>query len=374
MRRSLSLLVVPLSLSGLFSAPATAAGTENTTPGTRDATSQQGQAESRALSEKTSSTAAQTREYWTPERMREALANPMDPPVASPDVGRSQKPKSPDGDAGNGGDSGDSGKDKRARLSAHAVPPRSVRADSPEEGVSTLAQPRSDFVKYPSSWPNTATGKLFFKTPQGGKVCSASVIVSDTKNAVWTAAHCLHGGKDSGFYTDFKFVPAYAKRDAPWGEWYADRVIVPQAWSEEADLRTDDMGALVMKKHPTYGTLQASVGAYGYDFGDTDHSDVSVLGYPVDGYRRPTSDFADGRRMMSCQGDTSDASNWNPLDDRLGIDCDMGHGSSGGPFLDGVDDGDIQIVGTHSHRAGGLEVYSAEHGDRAEAVIDLVNN
>ncbi|MEW2402353.1 hypothetical protein [Streptomyces sp. NPDC046862] len=370
MRRSLSLLVVPLALMGLSSVPATAAE-QNTPPGSRDATSQQAQAEPRALSEKTTGTTAQAREHWTPERMREALTNPMDPPAASPDVGRAQEPGSPDDGAG-AGDSG--GRDENARLSADAVPPKNRRAEGPEEGVSTLDQPRSDFVEYPRSWPNVATGKLFFETPQGSKVCSASVITSNTKNAVWTAAHCLHGGKGGAFYTDFMFIPAYAKGEAPWGAWFADRVIVPDTWSEDGDLRTDDMGALVMKKHPTYGTLQDSVGAYGYDFGDTDHSDVYVLGYPVDGYRRPAGDFADGKRMMLCQGDTVDASDWNPLDDRLAIDCDMGHGASGGPFLTGVDDDNVQIVGTHSHRADGLEIYSSEHGDQAEAVIDLVNN
>lgn len=382
MRRSLSLLVVPLTLMGLSSVPATAAEQKNTPPGTRDATSQQAQAEPRALSEKTTGTTAQAREHWTPERMREALANPMDPPAASPDADRGRQPESP-GNGDDGHDSGggaDSGKAEKVRLSADAVPPKNMRAEGPEGpegpegGVSTLDQPRSGFVEYPNSWPTKVTGKLFFEKPQGSGTCTASVITSNTKNAVWTAAHCLHGGKGGAFYTDFMFIPAYAKGDAPWDAWFADRVIVPKAWSEDENYETDDMGALVMKKHRTYGTLQESVGAYGYDFGDTDHSDVYVLGYPTDGYRRPDADFADGKRMMFCQGDTSDADDWYPFDNRLAIDCDMGHGASGGPFLAGVDDGNAQIVGTHSHRTGGLEIYSSEHGEQAEAVLDLINN
>lgn len=83
---------------------------------------------------------------------------------------------------------------------------------------------------------------------------------------------------------------------------------------------------------------------------------------------------------MYCSGSTVDAANWNPLDNRLRMNCDMGGGASGGPMAIGVGTSNVQIIGANSHHnvdsAGNWadnHLFSSEHSDHAAAVIDLVN-
>jgi hypothetical protein len=80
--------------------------------------------------------------------------------------------------------------------------------------------------------------------------------------------------------------------------------------------------------------------------------------------------------MMHCEGNTVDAANLNPLDDRLQMSCDMGSGSSGGPFVRDVLTGP-RIVGTNSHRyvntSGAYtdnRLFSSNHYGHATAVIN----
>ncbi|WP_312004812.1 hypothetical protein [Streptomyces sp. B1866] len=208
------------------------------------------------------------------------------------------------------------------------------------------------------------------------------MIVSDTKNAVWTAAHCLHKGSGgrNGFFKNFAFIPSYQSNDLPWGVWTARRVIVTDTWANDGDFDDNDLGALVLNRDSRYGNIQDAIGAWGYRFdGGTAHSNTYSYGYPADGYNRPQSDF-DGEHLMYCQGKTVDADNLNPSDDRLRMDCDMGHGASGGPMATGVPDSP-KIVGSNSHRRADSHhhwvdnhLFSSNHGREAVAVIRLVDN
>ncbi|MFJ9591000.1 trypsin-like serine peptidase [Streptomyces acidicola] len=207
------------------------------------------------------------------------------------------------------------------------------------------------------------------------------MIVSNTKSALWTAAHCLHDGQSgqSGFYTNVTFVPAYRNGQAPWGTWEAQNLIVPTSFADgDIDKMIDaDMGSVILKPLAPYGNIQDAMGGYGYSFSfNTDYDDVYTLGYPTEGYNRPASDFNNGEYMMYCQGNTEDAFPFNFLDNRLKMDCDMGQGSSGGPFLTGISQ-DIKIVGANSHTAGDPrssdDLFSSEHANHAIAVINAVN-
>ncbi|MGP3980103.1 hypothetical protein [Streptomyces sp. KR80] len=201
------------------------------------------------------------------------------------------------------------------------------------------------------------------------------MIVSNTKNAVWTAAHCLHAGKGGGFYKNFVFIPAYKNGLTPWGWWFQDRVIVPSKWAIYSDYYSSDLGALIVKKDLLYGNLQDAIGAYGYNFSDGPaYSDVHSYGYPADGYNRPDSDFGDGEYLMYCRGNTVDGGPWDLLDERLRMNCDMGHGASGGPMVTGIATGNVRIVGVNSHRyttSSGAwadnHLYSSEHASEARS-------
>ncbi|MGJ5693992.1 trypsin-like serine peptidase, partial [Streptomyces pratensis] len=56
-------------------------------------------------------------------------------------------------------------------------------------------------------------GKVFFDAPAGSMVCSATVIADPANpgksNLVWTAGHCVHAGKEGGWYRNIIFVPSY---------------------------------------------------------------------------------------------------------------------------------------------------------------------
>ena len=64
----------------------------------------------------------------------------------------------------------------------------------------------------------------------GDFVCSASVI---RPRVVLTAGHCVHSGSgsESGFYTNFLFVPAFRDGNAPYKTWDWSFAAVTSTWA-----------------------------------------------------------------------------------------------------------------------------------------------
>ncbi|MEV5610412.1 hypothetical protein [Streptomyces sp. NPDC052225] len=317
--------------------------------------------------------AAQVREHWTPQRRAAAIADPTPLLKARPSAAGTNGAKN-------------AAPDKRVLASADAARPTSKSRTT--EGISPTAAADeisvAQEVPYSTSFPNVIVGRLFFDTPDGKPhTCTASVIVSDNKRTLWTAGHCVHkgdGSGDAGWASNVEFVPGYKDGQEPWGRWYADKLIAPESWTNDGDSKTADLAAIVLKSDATYGNLQDDVGGLGYVFGtETDHADVTTYGYPGDGYHR--TDMT-GERMMFCHGDTEDAVDWWPLDDRLKMDCDMGHGASGGPMFTGALSGNPQIVGANSHFEADAstgerlndDLFSSQHDVLASNVIDKANS
>ena len=236
----------------------------------------------------------------------------------------------------------------------------------------------------PAGAGNNIVGKLFFYTPDGEPShCSAASIASSNKNTIWTAGHCVHlgdGSGDAGWMKHFLYVPGYRDGAEPLGVWTAAHYFAASAWTQDMDWKEADMAAIVLNPRLD-GNLEDVVGfAFGYTFAEnaTDYANTAVLGYPVEGYQR--TDLT-GERLMYCAGDTTDASFLNPLDDRIKIDCDMGKGSSGGPFVWGPQN-DPRIVGASSHHEADKDtqqrvsddLFSSEHGAYAAAVINSANS
>ena len=94
-------------------------------------------------------------------------------------------------------------------------------------------------------------GKVFFDGPEGSMVCSATVVKDPAhpgkSNMVWTAGHCVHAGKEGGWYRNIAFVPSYndngqARRRAgerhqeevaPYGVWWGDWAQTSDQWIEQ---------------------------------------------------------------------------------------------------------------------------------------------
>ncbi|MFV2111728.1 trypsin-like serine peptidase [Micromonospora sp. LOL_025] len=272
-------------------------------------------------------------------------------------------------------------------ATADAVPPDNwVPRPSSSPSISPLAVSVSQRVSNTYVQPQSAVGRIFFSNQAETEfyTCSGTSITSTTRNAVWTAAHCLHQGSggEAGWFANHVFIPAYSNGSDPFGWYFGLSIIASNDWINGGDLKDSDMGAMIVV--PEDGLdLQGRVGGWGYTFGGgTAFTNARSYGYPVIGYNRPDSDFAEGEYMMFCEGNIVDAANLNPLDDRLRMNCDMGGGASGGPMATGVGtSGGPRIVGVNSHRNvdsngnyNNNYLFSANHGSTAVSIINAVNS
>ncbi|MGW0737475.1 trypsin-like serine peptidase [Streptomyces sp. NPDC002851] len=246
------------------------------------------------------------------------------------------------------------------RAAAHeSVPSKEPRsAPGAASSRSKTAAPAADAKELTEAerWgqagtePARTTGQFFFVDNDGNdSACSASVITAENRNTVWTAGHCVHpgeGGEDD-FYDlrDMAFVPDNDGDQEPHGLWEATYAAAPKGWTEDGSFEYD-VAAVQVAPQPRNGDLQPWTGAQGYRFGyGQEFSDVTVLGYPAAGNGR---NFP-GDQLYYCNGDTEDRSVL-PWVEQLQIECDMGQGSSGGPWLDDLsDDGIGYIVGATSN-------------------------
>lgn len=106
-------------------------------------------------------------------------------------------------------------------------------------------------VKTPYNDSAPEAGKVLFDGPDGSMVCSATVVEDPANpgksNLVWTAGHCVHAGKDGGWYRNIAFVPAYnndgksveelqdatKEEIAPYGVFWSDWAQTSDQWIEQ---------------------------------------------------------------------------------------------------------------------------------------------
>ena len=163
-----------------------------------------------------------------------------------------------------------------------------------------------------------AVGALFTTTQ--GKLsdhfCTASVVNSPHNDLVITAAHCLGSGA-----AGVVFVPGYHNGVAPYGIWTVTKVYADATWSSSAD-PDDDVAFLRVIQPGSIVPIEDVTGAEQLETGTPAHQLVEVIGYQ-NGANMP----------ITCR-------NWTrePMADQLEFDCGgYTDGTSGGPFLTGVD-------------------------------------
>lgn len=170
-------------------------------------------------------------------------------------------------------------------------------------------------------------GKVFFRNASDGKnyVCSAAVINSAGKSSVWTAGHCVHGGKNGLWHQNWTFVPAYKNWARPYGTYYAKQLWAPNAWINNSDYTADMAVAIVWRKSGV--RIVDRLGGHGISWNYSKNQYVNTFGYPS---QTPFN----GRYLKRCYGTTSPESSflwWSS--DTLKLSCTMNGGSSGGPGL-----------------------------------------
>lgn len=121
---------------------------------------------------------------------------------------------------------------------------------------------------------NARVGALFGSgNSLSGHFCTASVVHSEGRNLIVTAAHCLDGdGK-------LRFVPGYREGKAPYGIWDVQKTYVGDAWTGGQDEDSDVAFAEVAKRGGK--GVEDVVGGNALATGrETGATAVTVTGYP----------------------------------------------------------------------------------------------
>ncbi|MER6914137.1 hypothetical protein ABT354_20885 [Streptomyces sp. NPDC000594] len=254
-----------------------------------------------------------------------------------------------------------------------AQPPEVARAPGDATGDEGVSDPEPRPVRAveenrPYQRNAAPVGKVFFDGPEGAMVCSATVVEDPANpgksNLVWTAGHCVHAGKDGGWYRNIAFVPAFndqgrppeqlaaapAAEVAPYGVYWADWVSTSQEWITQGG-PTGGAGApydyAVMRVKPREGarSLEESVGtALDIDFAAPPSREIGSLG--AWGY--PAAAPFNGAIMHKCLDRPGRLSllPGTPTMHRIG--CTMTGGSSGGGWFTARADGTTVLVSNTS--------------------------
>ncbi|WP_171162695.1 serine protease [Streptomyces sp. I05A-00742] len=213
---------------------------------------------------------------------------------------------------------------------------------------------RAREVKKPYHRFAPPVGKVFFDSPQGHMVCSATVVKDPAhpgkSNLVWTAGHCVHAGQKGGWYRNIAFVPSYndqglpasrvntapVQQVAPYGMWWADWAQTSTQWITQGASSGGagapyDFAVLHVKPEKSSGkSLEETVGsALAVDFDSPQVKSISSMG--AWGY--PAAPPFDGQRMYDCIDRPGRLSLDSTQPTMYRIGCTMTGGSSGGGWF-----------------------------------------
>jgi V8-like Glu-specific endopeptidase len=234
------------------------------------------------------------RDFWTPERMREAR------PLDLLSVGR------------------------EAMLGAapRKGTPSTVAPSAPDLGV--MAFPNGGGAWTGGGKVVSTAGRVFFTYQGRTASCSGNAVTSANKSTVMTAGHCVK--LQGSWHTNWVFVPGYHDGQAPHGRWTATKTLATPQWTASEDINYD-IGAAVVA--PLNGrTLTDVVGGQGLAFNTGYNLPMYAFGFPA------ASPY-DGEKFIYCSGTTNRDF---LLSNDHGMTCNMTGGSSGGPWFTRFDE------------------------------------
>jgi V8-like Glu-specific endopeptidase len=290
--------------------------------------------------------------YWTPARMAAAMPRDMQLP-GSPLIpaARGGIPGPPSGGGGGGGGGGD---------------PTAVTGASWTHDGAVL----------------NLTGKVYFVVYPWLYVCSGSAVNDASRpgySLVLTAGHCAYDFK-KGFVTNWLYVPDFDAApvsgypvpcsDTRYGCWTAAGLVVNSGFASQTSFtstatRYDWAFAVVGPGGKTTTQLDA-LGSYPIQFGGVSAGNrLAAFGYPA------ASPY-DGTDLTYCAGNIfSDSLNGN---NTWGMKCNMTGGSSGGPWLAGLDEtngtgGTLSSLNSYGYR-GGDSMYGPKFNSATQATYN----
>lgn len=225
--------------------------------------------------------------------------------------------------------------------------------DDPRDAVSE-ARPRvsgSFFAGIPT------VGAIFSSNGAGTHFCSASVVTSNNRSLIITAAHCIHGGAGKGYGKHLAFVPKFDGQKPttasarPYGTWIARSALVDARWASHTDADLD-FGFVTLA--PLGGRkIQDVVGSNRLAINRGFVNTVEVIGYPDS-----------SKRAIQCQNVTSAVSGHRY---QMRFDCGgYTNGTSGSPWLmnfNGHTGDVIGVLGGYEHGGNTPEVSYAAYFD-----------
>ncbi|MBO3746680.1 hypothetical protein J5X84_11435 [Streptosporangiaceae bacterium NEAU-GS5] len=271
--------------------------------------------------------AAQTRAYWTPERMAHALPIDLLGPLKQA-----------------------LGETTATRRTQGARP-----ASVPEAATSSARWAAGGAVA-------RTTGRVFLTMDGSDFVCSASALRSANRDVVVTAGHCVKNG--SGAWAEnWTFVPGYDVGRKPYGTFLARRMFVAGPWSRIGD---DNYDVAMVAVAPSGGRhLTDRVGGQGIGFNVRRGQRTFGFGFPAD----PPYD---GEHLVYCAGGAHDDP--HALTQDQGVRCDLTAGSSGGPWLSAFDastgQGTVTSVSSFKYSDDHGTMYGPYFGDTIKELFD----
>lgn len=296
-------------------------------------------------------------QFWTPERISQALQNPAREPAGGLDRDTGPVGSTP-GSAAPGGKAAGSADPELSEIRAAAGKcrqPRLLPATSGYPYTRTC-------VKALQKLPARTVGQLVYEIPGDDLYfCSATVAHTPTGSVLLTAGHCVvsppeeEGGqfvwhKNMGFIPSYKvadFWNAFSRDAAALGQFAADHIwwalplpnlpdyqylFAPVPWRDTGSFEYDVAAIVVARRNGQ--TVEDFIGAgQGWDFtGQLRPSRARLFGYPL-------GPPFDGRRLFRCDGKVSTGYRGQPGEQLFGTGCDMTGGSSGGPWFTGLSGG-----------------------------------
>jgi len=288
--------------------------------------------------------------YWTADRMKNS--RPASPAARGKD--------------GSGVSPADRGKptkmspSKPSDSSRDGAPEAAPKADSMSGSISStfestsVANATSEGYWQASNTanPNRQIGHLFFQQWDAlsgtwkNYNCSATVVNSENKSVVWTAAHCVYQTYSNVWNRSYMFCPGYRNGSCALGKWTPYSQSTTSQWQNATSCNAAgtcnvadfqyDFGALKMNAINGY-RIANWVGSQGISFNGPLYQSRYLFGYPLN--------KANGEYLYYCAGDNTYV-NYN-----LRVaPCGAGGGASGGPWLSQINSswqGVVHSVNSH---------------------------
>lgn len=268
--------------------------------------------------------------FWTPQRMRGAAVADGGDVTPTPDTPTPTATRTGAADGGAG----------------------ATGFDNPPPVEVAVAEARPYALR-----PVRIEGRVFAKSgPTTTVSCSGTVVRSPGHDMVWTAAHCVDGGRGWSLYSDIVFVPAYdsggghdAAALAPLGVWTVRSVLLSPEWVANGDPEHSkaDYAALVVAPRSDGARLADVVQAAAPILFD------APRGLPISAYGYPAEPPYSGDDLYRCDSPSAVYSEFDEAGPNLvWIGCTMTPGSSGGGWF--------ATVGGTAYLVSNFSMYSAD--------------